>query len=64
MPAGEGPAQGSGGEAAVAVLLEPVQPIPVASCHSPARLLPHTRYDERQVQHLREAEERRPSGWP
>jgi len=27
MPAGEGPAQGSGGEATVAVLLEPVQPI-------------------------------------
>jgi hypothetical protein len=59
MPAGVG-----GGEAAVAALLEPVQPIPVASCYSPRDCIPHTRYDERQVPHLREAEERRPSGWP
>jgi hypothetical protein len=37
MPAGE-----RHGEAAISVLLEPVQPIPVASCYSPARS--HTSY--------------------
>ena len=40
MPSGVG--VGSRGEAAISVLLEPVQPIPVASFYSPARL--HTSY--------------------
>ena len=37
MPAGVG--VGSRGEAAISVLLEPVQPLPVVSCYSPAALV-------------------------
>src|SRR6516164_10660477 len=58
MPARERPGQDvvrvkSGGEGAVAALLE-----------FRSRDCIPTRYGERQVPHLREAEERRPSGWP
>ena len=64
MPAGERAGQGvigvkSSGEGAAAALLE-FRSHPVIALRD---CIP-TRYGERQAPHLREAEERRPSGWP